>query len=110
MSMKERDRRAGLLSALATDLSRRRIAHAAAKGANALTVETNLKRWSGTARDGAIDAPPDWIFDEIARLKAAKPQAIAVELREAAERNWISPALALRAALAIEGLLSRRED
>ena len=45
---------------------------------------------------GVIGAALDWIF-EIAKLRAAKPQAIATGLREAAERNYVGFGLTRRA-------------
>lgn len=108
---KDRERRAKRLSQVmtATGLSRRRIARliAASRDLNAMTLETNLKRWSGAPRQGAVDAAPDWIFEAIAALEPAMPEAVAAELRSAAERQYVSPGLATRAALAIEGLLAR---
>lgn len=113
MTPDERDLRAARLSQamLATGLSRRRIAAiiAAANESNAATVETNLKRWSAeTPRDGAIDAAPDWVFDAVAELTVAKPETIAADLRRAAEGRYVPPALGLRAALVIEGLIGAK--
>lgn len=92
----------------ATGLSLRRVAIeiAAARDLNQTTVQTNLKRWvSSTPRSGAIDAAPDWIFEAIAAIKAAKPQEVARQLREAADGGYVSKGLALRGAMAIEALL-----
>lgn len=113
MTPSERDERAARLSKelLATGLSLRHIARHLAdlRDGNADTIYTNLRRWVGPARPGAIDAAPDWAMDEIAKIRKSSPQKMASELREAWKQNYVAPSLALRAACVIEGLSSTRD-
>ncbi len=112
ISKRDREARATRLAQAvdATGLSRREVSRRIAKTRKVqpATIETNIKRWSGAARDGAIDAAPDWIFDEIAKIVPALPNEIERDLRAAIERGYVSMGLATRAADAIASLQKER--